>query len=125
MCLQDENLGRQLKQRFKETYGAYPVLEVRETNFDPEMDEIHGSNFGITLNTEKLDEIEDWELRYVRSILLTATMPGKTECFGRFRSKSETSRKYSFQDTPSWWDKMVLNELPEDCMVIEVDVLII
>ena len=100
------------------TYGGYPVLEIRETNVDPVMDDFYG-NFAITIDTSKLNQIGDFEINYVDHIILAAVRPQAIE---GMTVQVATSRKYSFSDTPDWWEKIELDSLPLGARVVHLDV---
>lgn len=101
-------------------FGTLPVVQVYETAdvsrfSDEEAPEWSGD---YLVDLEKLaalvaaDSHELGNFRYVLSILMAA-IEGK--------NRSVASRKYSFGDTPDWWD-VVKPETTENRRIVSIDI---
>lgn len=71
---EDEDLGRDIKAKFLEVFGHYPILDVSETwTIEGEGDEfdfepVKLRDYSALLDTEKLDEV-GYGLSYVQFLL--------------------------------------------------------
>lgn len=108
----NENVtGRKLKGAFwAANGGTAPILVINERvtrpwwagETDPE-EVCWDQSDQFVIDTAKLDEVDDFQIRYVEQILwqiLYALAAKSSFC------NYESSRKYSFMDTPDWWDKL-------------------
>jgi hypothetical protein len=123
----EENLGHDIKAKFLEVFGFYPILKVSETltiqgegdefDFEP----INLRDYRAFLDTEKLDEITSFNLSYVQSLFETIIKHRMADPLTR-QVDTYSSKKYSFSDTPDWWEVMEVDEnnLPGDREIVEV-----
>jgi hypothetical protein len=119
--LPSEDVGAFLKDALLTAYGSYPVFEITEENEDPMMNDIYGRGQSFWIDAERLDRIDDGCLRYVQHILAKSL---RLPLIERKYFEHNGSRKYSFGDTPDWWDEARLDTLPCDRIVIRIDVVV-
>lgn len=124
---EDENLGRDIKAKFLEVFGHYPILDVSETwTIDGEGDEfdfepIKLRDYHALLDTEKLDEVNGFSLSYVQ-FLLEDIIKRRIADPEASSIDAYASKKYCFSDTEDWWEAMIVdsNMLPADRERFEV-----
>lgn len=116
---EDEDLGRDIKAKFLEVFGHYPILDVSETwtiegvgdefDFEP----VNLRDYSALLDTEKLDEVDGYNLSYVQSLLEKVIKHRMANPEARDMS-TYASKKYCFSDTEDWWTAMLVegNMLP-------------
>lgn len=102
--IDDEVLGAYLKRRFFDTLGYYPKIAVRETLCDGIYD------YRAVLDMAQLDDesLTYGCLRYVEHILDKWLWHLQNRPKIRFITYN-ASPKYSFAETPSWWQALEVN----------------
>lgn len=116
---EDEDLGRDIKAKFLEVFGHYPILDVSETwTIEGEGDEfdfepVKLRDYSALLDTEKLDEV-GYGLSYVQFLLEKVIKHKMAKPEARDMS-TYASKKYCFSDTEDWWTAMLVegDVLPE------------
>lgn len=103
-----DETGRMLKSAILVVWGCYPLFQISEVFEEEYRADIWG-NSGLTIDTEQLDRIDDWSLRYVEHLIEGAikdklTRPSATT------SHNTTSHKYSFNDSMDWWVDMQVED---------------
>lgn len=91
--------GAELKSKFLDVYGCFPVIHVDEY-WDGKDLTHRPDTIGIFIDTEKLDVIEDYYLSYVESLFEEVLKAFKVN---QTKISTSTSHKYSFGGTPEWW----------------------
>lgn len=122
--IDDEVLGAAVKAKFLEVFGFYPILDLSEKweIWEDGMEEpVVLRDYHILFDTEKLDQINGWELGYVDGILERVIKTRMGDSTRKYFS-TESSKKYSFSDTPEWWRVGEVESVPAGRQVIEVSV---
>lgn len=102
---EEETLGRDIKAKFLEVFGCYPVLDISEKWewWDEEEQENHvHRDYHVMIDTEFLHH-ECYGLSYVQFLferILKARMADPTLT----ALNASASKKYCFSDTEDWWD---------------------
>lgn len=86
--------------------GCHPVLAIHEVLL---VDDGPGSgpphllrDYSVTIDTALLGKVGEFNLSYVDNMIETAITNYLRH--GSQRQRLNASRKYSFSDTPEWWD---------------------
>jgi hypothetical protein len=104
---EDEDLGRDIKAKFLEVFGHYPILDISEhwEIFDEDMSEpVIFRDYHALLDTEKLDLV-GYGLSYVQ-FLLERIIKHRMEKPEACDVNAYASKKYCFSDTEDWWTAM-------------------
>lgn len=118
----EDLLPRELKQMYFLIFGCYPILAWHEdwtrthSDFGEEYEEpINFRDFTIFIDTEKLDQIDEWEYSYVRHLLINVINHRiydlKHNSLGTIYLS--TGKKYCFSDTESWWQAIRIENTAE------------
>lgn len=111
----EEDVGKAVKAKFLEVFGFYPLLDVSEKWEILSDEELYMAervvlrDYHAVIDTEKLDLLGDFEIRYVVHLLeqvLKERMANPTAS----SLDCESSKKYSFSDTEDWWNKITVDE---------------
>lgn len=100
--------GKRLKAMVHIAWGCYPLFEISERHDEQHLIDIYG-NYSITIDTEQLDLVDDWSLNYVEH-LIDEAIRAKLVNPDIKTSYHSTGRKYSFSDSPDWWDGMEVKD---------------
>lgn len=116
------SINIEVKDRFFALLGLYPVIMVSEyCNKDDYPDAYeHDDYFNGVIDIALLDRINEWSFAYVEHFfdaILTQLARGSAPT----RFTADASRKYSFGDTPDWWQNAVVG-YPLDRVVLRLDI---
>lgn len=127
----DEELrAEEVKELFRQTCWAFPVLSItdRHMQLDWNSNEFEAIEldeaYEFLIDTEKLDQIDDHSMGYVEHHLkaIANKLTVRDLMTRPLPTISLTgSRKYSFGDTPDWWNDALI-ENATGRIVIEVDI---
>lgn len=125
-----ETLGRDIKAKFLEVFGCYPVLDISENwtmTHDFMGDELEDGpvqmrDYHVIIDTEFLHH-DCYGLSYVQMIferILKARIDDPTAK----EVNTYSSKKYCFSDTEDWWEALKVpgDVLPEGREIISVHV---
>ena len=104
-------------------YGDLPIIMecVHVVRYDS-----HDDHWSATYDIRKLMELDDFALGYVRHIIKTSIEhpPVKSDdvISGKRRVYLTGSVKYSFRDCEDWYASAIVNTIPADACVIDVDI---